>query len=367
MLTAMGLSLLGSNQSLRVTSIVALAFATSVGVACADDPADPSGSGASGGSAGSSGGKGGSAGASNTGGSAGKGGTSNGGTSGGTAGTSNGGTAGTSGGTAGSGGTGGDPGAGGLPGAGGMPDGAGGMPDGAGGMPDGAGGMPDGAGGMPDGAGGMPDGAGGMPDGAGGMPDGAGGMGGMGGEGPVDPPLPINLLTGTPDPVDFEVNTNGWYTFGGTLALTEEFAHTGLKSGFVTKRTANYMGPATNITAHFTAGKTYKATAWAALDPDSAGAQDLKLSAKFDGCTTLPATRYMTIGQSLAAENAAGEWVELTGNFTNPVDCADATKVEMYVEGPLGQGDPVEPATDPVTYYRISFAIDDVSLVDVTP
>jgi hypothetical protein len=339
----MGLSLLGSNQSLRVTSIVALAFATSVGVACADDPADPSSTGGGGGTAGSSGGKGGTAGtggASNTGGSAGKGGTAGtGGTSGGTAGTG-----GTTGGTAGTGGTGGDPGAGGMPGAGGAPMG-------------GEGGMP-GAGGDP-GVAGMP-GAGGDP-GAGGMPS---GEGGMGGGGTVDPPF--SWFTG------FETANDGWGPRGSTVNRVTTAKHSGEYSLEVTGRTANWNGTQMSLVSFYTggqleAGKQYSISIWASAivpDPMPDPAPDFELvlteqlvfPAEQSACGNTNGSAGFS---RLAAATPApvDSWVELKSGanqklaITVPAGCSPSTYL-VYVEAPSP---------------TLSFRIDDVTITEIVP
>jgi hypothetical protein len=78
---------------------------------------------------------------------------------------------------------------------------------GAGGANGGSGGMNGGSGGMNGGSGGMNGGSGGMAGGSGGMNGGAGGMGGSGGMGSACMPLPHEVPTGAPVPMEMAADT----------------------------------------------------------------------------------------------------------------------------------------------------------------
>jgi hypothetical protein len=287
---------------------VALAVATCVGVACADDPAKPANNGGSSGSAG----KGGSSGSGNSGGTAGKGGTGGSNSDGGT----------DSGGTTNSGGTAGDAGA---PGSGGVP------------------------------------GAGGAPVGGEGGELSIGGEGGGGSD--PEPPDPNNKLTGDLNPYDFETGSSIWWPFGApTHGVSEDLAHSGTKSYSATKRLNSYDSPATNITDHIVPDKVYKFTSWIAYPVASAGMQSITMKIKIVGCGSGDIYADLATG---GAAVAGGTWFELTGNYTLPDGCTDPTEVDLWWQGATGQGDPIDPEAEPVTYYLTSFYIDDISMVEV--
>ena len=112
----------------------------------------------------------------------------------------------------------------------------------------------------------------------------------------------------------FETGTSGWFTFGGGLAQSSAFAHSGSFSGLNSGRTASFNGPAFSFPTG--AGK-YTASLWALQNSGSSLPFVLSVKTHCDGVDNFP---------FLGLVNAAsGTWVQLAGTFTVPANCTEVT------------------------------------------
>jgi hypothetical protein len=127
--------------------------------------------------------------------------------------------------------------------------------------------------------------------------------------------LSVTNFAGNPG---FESGTGGWYTFGGPLAQTSDFVHSGSFAGVNTGRSASYMGPAFSYP---TGAGTYSASIWALQN--TVANHPFVLSAKL---TCNGSDSYPTIA---SANGPLGTWVELGGNFSVPAGC---TAVELFLQ-----------------------------------
>lgn len=132
---------------------------------------------------------------------------------------------------------------------------------------------------------------------------------------------------------DFELGVAPWSaTFGGTLSVSVEQAHSGTHCGKVTNRTQAYQGAHYDLTNVVTPGAEYAVNAWGRIGNGATSTAPLKLTALFK-CTGL-ADQYVTVRQLSAASDAV--WSELKGGkFTVPSsDACDIVQVLVYMEGP---------------------------------
>ena len=112
----------------------------------------------------------------------------------------------------------------------------------------------------------------------------------------------------------FETGTSGWFTFGGGLAQSSAFAHSGGFSGLNSGRTASFNGPAFSFPTG--AGK-YTASLWALQNSGSSLPFVLSVKTHCNGVDDFP---------FLGLVNApSGSWVQLSGAFTVPVNCTEVT------------------------------------------
>ena len=112
----------------------------------------------------------------------------------------------------------------------------------------------------------------------------------------------------------FETGTSGWFTFGGGLAQSSAFAHSGGFSGLNSGRTASFNGPAFSFPTG--AGK-YTASLWALQNSGSSLPFVLSVKTHCDGVDNFP-----FLGQVIGA---SGTWVQLSGAFTVPANCTEVT------------------------------------------
>lgn len=112
----------------------------------------------------------------------------------------------------------------------------------------------------------------------------------------------------------FESGTSGWFTFGGGLAQSSDFAHSGSFSGKNSGRTATFNGPAFSFPTG--AGK-YTASLWALQNSGSTFPFVLSVKTHCNGADNFP-----FLGQVNAA---SGSWVQLSGSFTVPANCTEVT------------------------------------------
>lgn len=112
----------------------------------------------------------------------------------------------------------------------------------------------------------------------------------------------------------FETGTSGWFTFGGGLAQSSAFAHSGGFSGLNSGRTASFNGPAFSFPTG--AGK-YTASLWALQNSGSSLPFVLSVKTHCNGVDNFP-----FLGQVVGA---SGTWVQLSGSFTVPANCTEVT------------------------------------------
>ncbi len=157
---------------------------------------------------------------------------------------------------------------------------------------------------------------------------------------PVDP-APVDEGTGSMDPpagplppevVDgnlvqnssLEDGLSGWGVWGGQLAVTQAFVHSGAFAGVVTERTETWQGGVQDVLASVQTGVTYQARAFATVSGDAAADVILTLKVTCDGTDD-----YINI---VAARATPGTWTELSGSVTLPSCTLEAA--DLYVEGP---------------------------------
>jgi GH35 family endo-1,4-beta-xylanase len=112
----------------------------------------------------------------------------------------------------------------------------------------------------------------------------------------------------------FESGTSGWFTFGGGLTQSADFAHSGSFSGKNSGRTASFNGPAFSFP---TGAGTYTASLWALQNSGSTFPFVLSAKTHCNGVDNFP-----FLGQVNAA---SGSWVQLSGTFTVPAGCTEVT------------------------------------------
>lgn len=112
----------------------------------------------------------------------------------------------------------------------------------------------------------------------------------------------------------FESGTSGWFTFGGGLAQSSAFAHSGGFSGLNSGRTASFNGPAFSFPTG--AGK-YTASLWALQNSIASLPFVLSVKTHCNGVDNFP-----FLGQ---VDGAQGTWVQLSGTFTVPANCTEVT------------------------------------------
>jgi hypothetical protein len=108
----------------------------------------------------------------------------------------------------------------------------------------------------------------------------------------------------------FESGTAEWFTFGGGLAQTSAFVHSGSFAGLNTGRSADYMGPAFSFPTG--AGK-YSASIWALQNSGSSLPFVLSMKLTCGGVDSFPFLQQVT--------GPSGTWVQLAGTFTVPAGC----------------------------------------------
>ncbi len=125
---------------------------------------------------------------------------------------------------------------------------------------------------------------------------------------------------------DFESNTNGWYTWDGTLSTSTQYAISGSQSLRLSDRGGN--GPAaTNLTGLVAPGKTYDVALWTTI----AGAASANVNVtQAVSCDGQPAYNWLINPTPVQA----GQWTQLSGSLVIP-DC-NVTDVQLFAEGPPG-------------------------------
>jgi endo-1,4-beta-xylanase len=122
---------------------------------------------------------------------------------------------------------------------------------------------------------------------------------------------------------DFEDNSDGWFSWQGTISTTDAKARTGARS-LLTSGPAT--GPAaTDLSAVVTAGTTYNASFWVSVGNVANAQVNLTLALTCGGTTA-----YSWLANNPAVSSDV--WSELSGAFTVPADCV-APGVMLFAEG----------------------------------
>ena len=124
---------------------------------------------------------------------------------------------------------------------------------------------------------------------------------------------------------EFEQDTNGWYSWNGTLSTSSQLAVTGAQSLRSTNRNGN--GPiATNLTSVVAPGKTYDVSMWTTVTGAAANV-NVTQAVNCGGQTT-----YTWLINPVAVQ--VGQWTQLKGTLSVP-DCV-LNDIQIFAEGPNG-------------------------------
>jgi hypothetical protein len=124
---------------------------------------------------------------------------------------------------------------------------------------------------------------------------------------------------------DFESNTNGWFTWSGTMGTTATSAKKGSRALIVSNRPGN--GPAaTTITSAVVPGTSYQVSFWVSIAGAASANVNLTQKIRCSGGSD----QYSWLAAPVAVQQ--GQWVELKGTLAVP-NCA-LSEVTIYAEGP---------------------------------
>jgi len=124
---------------------------------------------------------------------------------------------------------------------------------------------------------------------------------------------------------EFEENTNGWYSWNGTLSTSNQFAVSGAQSLRSTNRNGN--GPiATSLTGLVAAGKSYEVSMWTTVSGAAANV-NVTQAVNCGGQTS-----YTWLINPVAVQ--VGQWTKLSGTLAVP-DCM-LNDIQIFAEGPNG-------------------------------
>jgi len=123
-----------------------------------------------------------------------------------------------------------------------------------------------------------------------------------------------NTVTNFSGNPGFESGTSGWFTFGGGLAQTTAFVHSGSFAAVNSGRSASFMGPAFSFPTG--AGK-YSASLFALQNSGSDLPFVLSAKTHCNGVDNFPFLQLVTA--------SSGNWVQLSGTFTVPANCTEVT------------------------------------------
>jgi endo-1,4-beta-xylanase len=112
----------------------------------------------------------------------------------------------------------------------------------------------------------------------------------------------------------FESGTSGWFTFGGGLAQTTAFVHSGSFAGLNSGRSASFMGPAFSFP---TGSGKYSASIFALQNSGLDLPFVLSVKTHCNGVDNFPFLGQVT--------GPSGSWVQLSGTFTVPANCTEVT------------------------------------------
>jgi endo-1,4-beta-xylanase len=124
---------------------------------------------------------------------------------------------------------------------------------------------------------------------------------------------------------EFEENTNGWFTWNGTLSTSSQFAVSGAQSLRSTNRNGN--GPiATSLNGLVTPGRSYEVSMWTTVSGAAANV-NVTQAVNCGGQTS-----YTWLINPVAVQ--VGQWTKLSGTLAVP-DCV-LNDVQIFAEGPNG-------------------------------
>jgi hypothetical protein len=124
---------------------------------------------------------------------------------------------------------------------------------------------------------------------------------------------------------EFEENTNGWFTWNGTLSSSNQFAVSGARSLRSTNRNGN--GPiATSLNGLVTPGRSYEVSMWTTVTGANANV-NVTQAVNCGGQTS-----YTWLINPVAVQ--VGQWTKLSGTLAVP-DCV-LNDVQIFAEGPNG-------------------------------
>jgi len=154
---------------------------------------------------------------------------------------------------------------------------------------------------------------------------------------------------------NFENYAGGWMPRGGgNASIVTGKAHSGDKSLYYSSRTRTHHGPMYRFTT-LKPGQTYRISAWAMYDDDSAPTQTVTISIQqnVDG----EGETYI----NMAGERMPkGEWVQISGEYQVPRSRFES-EVGVYFESPYKADDNILPSD------LFSFYIDDVVITRLPP
>ena len=153
---------------------------------------------------------------------------------------------------------------------------------------------------------------------------------------------------------DFENYQGGWQIRdGGSIRVASDKAHSGTKSIHYSGRTKTSQGPTYRFIT-LKPGQTYRITAWAMFDDDSAPAQSIVISIQqsIDNIE-----QYINIG---GGRMPKGEWTFIEAEYSVPRSRYEA-EVNVYFESPYKQIEDTLPSD------LFSFYIDDVVISRLPP
>lgn len=123
---------------------------------------------------------------------------------------------------------------------------------------------------------------------------------------------------------DFESDASGWFSWAGSVGVTNSTSVTGSQSLRVSSRPSN--GPAaTNLTPAVIPGTSYQVSVWVTVDGAAQANVNLTQKIVCDGVAS-----YSWLASPVPVQQ--GQWVELTGTLAVP--SCNLTELLIYVEGP---------------------------------
>ena len=154
---------------------------------------------------------------------------------------------------------------------------------------------------------------------------------------------------------DFENYAGGWKSRGdASVKVVSGKAHSGTKSLYISNRSKTWHGAMNGLTS-LKPGQTYRVSAWAMFDDDSAPAQGINISVQQN--VEGQGETYSTIG---AERLPKGEWTYIEGEYTVPRSRYEMV-VSLYFESTYKADENTLPGD------TFSFYIDDIVITRLPP